>query len=108
MVAFAGRINAPAALMPFAVGTHVAYNVLRFPTPREPTVRAAKGCPPPFMEADYPARGGQRPQAATRKKRVICRWVRAHDSAIRHPWRLQNLVYCYLPNSSAGRYASPV
>jgi hypothetical protein len=35
------------ALMPFAVGTLVAYNVFRFPTRREPTVRAAKACPPP-------------------------------------------------------------
>jgi hypothetical protein len=32
----------------------VAPNVLRFPTPREPTVRAAKGCPPPFMRDVQP------------------------------------------------------
>jgi hypothetical protein len=53
-------------LMPFVAVVLVAYNVFRLPTAREPTVRAAKGCPPPFMEADYPARGGQRPQAAPR------------------------------------------
>jgi hypothetical protein len=58
------------ALMPFAVGTLVAYNVLRLPTAREPTDRAAEGCPPPFMEADYLACGGLRPKAATRQKRV--------------------------------------
>jgi HAMP domain-containing protein len=29
----------------------LAYNVLRFTTAREPTVRAAKGCPPPLPEA---------------------------------------------------------
>jgi hypothetical protein len=34
--------------MPFVAVTVVSYNVLRFPTPREPTARAAKGCPPPF------------------------------------------------------------
>jgi hypothetical protein len=51
----------------------VSYNVLRFPTPREPTVRAAKGCPPPFIETTFTARGGQRPKAAPRKKRVSCR-----------------------------------
>jgi hypothetical protein len=39
----------------------VAYNVQSFTKPREPTARAAKGFPPPFTEADYPACGGQRP-----------------------------------------------
>jgi hypothetical protein len=37
--------------MPFVAVLLVAYNVLRLPTPREPTVRAAKGCPPPLPEA---------------------------------------------------------
>ena len=49
----------------------ISANVLRFPTAREPTVRAAEGCPPRFMETDFIARGGQRPKAAPRKKRVI-------------------------------------
>jgi hypothetical protein len=72
MVGFCrGRECAENILMQFVAITYVAYNVLRFPTPREPTVRAAKGCPPPFTEADHPARGGQRPKAATRKMRVI-------------------------------------
>ena len=44
----------------------LALNVFRLTTAREPTVRAAKGCPPPFMETDYLGRGGQRPQAAPR------------------------------------------
>jgi hypothetical protein len=47
-------------LMPFAAPTFVAYNVQRFTKAREPTARAAKGFPPPFTEADYLARGGQR------------------------------------------------
>jgi hypothetical protein len=59
------------ALMPFAVGTHVAYNVLRFPTAREPTVRAAEACPPPFMEITYLARGGQQPAGLRRGKRLL-------------------------------------
>jgi hypothetical protein len=33
---------------PSLLGRSMSSNVLRFPTPREPTVRAAKGCPPPF------------------------------------------------------------
>jgi hypothetical protein len=65
-----GRNCTGHTLMQFVAVTYVAYNVLRLPTAREPTVRAAKGCPPPFTEADYPARGGQRPKAATRQKRV--------------------------------------
>jgi hypothetical protein len=48
----------------------LALNVLRLPTAREPTVRAAKGCPPPFIEAAFLARGGQRPEAAPRPTRV--------------------------------------
>jgi hypothetical protein len=60
------------ALMPFAVGTLVAYNVQCLPKAREPTDRAAKGFPPPFTETDYPACGGQRPKAATRKNGVMC------------------------------------
>jgi hypothetical protein len=51
----------------------VALNVFRFTKAREPTVRAAKGFSPPFMEADYPARGDKRPQAAPRELVVICR-----------------------------------
>jgi hypothetical protein len=31
-----------------AVPVSVSPNVLRLPTAREPTARAAKGCPPPF------------------------------------------------------------
>jgi hypothetical protein len=42
------RECAGCTLMPFLAVTVVSYNVLRFPTPREPTDRAAKGCPPPF------------------------------------------------------------
>jgi hypothetical protein len=47
-------------LMQFIAVADVAYNVLRLPTAREPTVRAAEGCPPPFIETDFLARGGQR------------------------------------------------
>jgi hypothetical protein len=47
--------------MQFVAVTYVAHNVLRLPTAREPTVRAAMGCPPPYMETDFLARGGQRP-----------------------------------------------
>ena len=54
------RECAGCTLMPFVAVTVVSYNVQRFTTAREPTDRAAKGCPPPFTEADYPARGGQR------------------------------------------------
>jgi hypothetical protein len=61
------------ALMPFAVGTLVAYNVQSFTKPREPTARAAKGFPPPVTEADYLARGGQRPKAVPRKTGVMRR-----------------------------------
>jgi hypothetical protein len=53
-------------LMPFAAPTFVAYNVFRFTKAREPTDRAAKGFSPPFTEADYPACGDKRPQAAPR------------------------------------------
>jgi hypothetical protein len=60
------------SMMPFAVGTLVAYNVQSFTKPREPTARAAKGFPPPFTETNYPARGGQRPKAAPRKTGVMC------------------------------------
>jgi hypothetical protein len=56
---------------PFAAS--ISDNVLRLPTAREPTVRAAEGCPPPFIETDFTARGGQRPQAAPRQKRVMRR-----------------------------------
>ena len=45
----------------------MAHNVLRLPTAREPTVRAAKGCPPPFIEAHFIARGGQRRSRAAAK-----------------------------------------
>jgi hypothetical protein len=38
----------------------MAPNVFWLTTAREPTARAAEGCPPPFMEIDYLARGGQR------------------------------------------------
>jgi hypothetical protein len=41
------------ALMPFAVGTHVAYNVQRLLKPREPTARAAKGFSPPFTRFPF-------------------------------------------------------
>jgi hypothetical protein len=58
--------------MPFAVETLVAYNVHSFTKPREPTARAAKGFPPPFTEADYLARGGQRREAPRRVKMVLC------------------------------------
>ena len=51
----------------------LALNVHSFTTPREPTDRAAKGCPPPSTETDYLARGGQRPKAAPRKNGVMCR-----------------------------------
>ena len=44
------------------------FSVLRLPTAWEPTVRAAEGCPPPFIETDFPACGGQRPKAATRQE----------------------------------------
>jgi hypothetical protein len=55
------------------VVARISANVQSFTKPREPTARAAKGFPPPFMEADYPACGGQRPQAAPRKTGVMCR-----------------------------------
>jgi hypothetical protein len=38
----------------------LALNVFWLTTAREPTARAAEGCPPPFMETDHLARGGQR------------------------------------------------
>jgi hypothetical protein len=49
----------------------LALNVFRFPTRREPTVRAAEACPPPFMETDYLDRGGQRPVGPRRGKRLL-------------------------------------
>jgi hypothetical protein len=55
------RECAGCTLMPFVAVTVVSYNVQSFTKPREPTARAAKGFPPPFTEADYPACGGQRP-----------------------------------------------
>ena len=54
----------------------LAHTALHSPTAREPTVRAAKGCRPPFIATSFTARGGQRPQAATRQERVICRQIR--------------------------------
>jgi hypothetical protein len=57
-------------LMPFVAVTDVAYNVFGFTKAREPTARAAKGFSPPFTEADYPARGDKRPQAAPREPGV--------------------------------------
>jgi hypothetical protein len=50
MVAFRTMIQCTAhTLMPYVVAvTYVAYNVQCFPKAREPTVRAAKGFPPPF------------------------------------------------------------
>jgi hypothetical protein len=56
--------------MLFVAVVLVAYNVFRFTKAREPTVRAAKGFSPPFTEADYPACGDQRPQAAPREQVV--------------------------------------
>jgi hypothetical protein len=71
MVDFCRRRNyAGHKLMQFVAITYVAYNVLRLPTAREPTDRAAEGCPPPFIETHFIVRGGQRPQAAPRQTRV--------------------------------------
>jgi hypothetical protein len=56
--------------MPFAATTFVAYNVLRFPTPREPTARAAKGCPPPFTQDRFPR--PRWPAAAGRDAEKAC------------------------------------
>ena len=42
------RECAGCTLMPFVAVTVVSYNVQRFPKAREPTVRAAKGFPPPL------------------------------------------------------------
>jgi hypothetical protein len=50
----------------------IAPNVFSFTKRREPTVRAAKAFPPPFTEADYLARGGQRRNAPRRVKLVLC------------------------------------
>jgi hypothetical protein len=40
--------------MPFLAVAHVSYNVQCLPTAREPTARAAKGCPPPFTRDRQP------------------------------------------------------
>jgi hypothetical protein len=40
-------------LMPFVAVVLVAYNVQRFPKAREPTVRAAKGFPPPLPSIHF-------------------------------------------------------
>jgi hypothetical protein len=73
MVAFVRRIRCTElTLMPFVAVVLVAYNVFSFTKRREPTVRAAKAFPPPFTEADYLARGGQRRAAPRRVKMVLC------------------------------------
>jgi hypothetical protein len=63
------RECAGCTLMPFVAVTVVSYNVFGFTKAREPTVRAAKGFPPHFIEATF-----QR-----------LRWQAARSAALREP-----------------------
>ncbi len=61
---YAQAIGSDACVTQFskAAKGQLAHNVLRLPTAREPTVSAAERCPPPSLETDFTARGGQRPE----------------------------------------------
>ena len=87
------RHNINLCLFPFAES--VSANVQRFPKAREPTVRAAKGCPPPFTRDPQPRPRWPRPRSGRRGKHVLAD-VRAldqrSDSTARHPGESETLL----------------